>query len=64
MPVVEAVECASSPPASGPHDVVRRAAFGPIAARVIHVDAPGSVTGDPRSLPYRKARRTIWPLGP
>jgi microcystin degradation protein MlrC len=39
-----------------------RAAFGPIAARVIHVDAPGSVTGDLRSLPYRKARRTIWPL--
>ncbi len=39
-----------------------RAAFDPIAARVIHVDAPGTATGDLRSLPYRKARRTIWPL--
>ena len=39
-----------------------RAAFGPIAAQVIYVDAPGSVTNDLGSLAYRKARRDLWPL--
>ncbi|MFN0186571.1 MAG: M81 family metallopeptidase [Aquabacterium sp.] len=39
-----------------------RAAFGPVAHSVIYVDAPGTVTGDLLSLPYRKARRDIWPF--
>ena len=38
------------------------AAFAPIARGVIYVDAPGSVTQDLKSLPYRKVPRTRWPL--
>ena len=39
------------------------AQFGPIAAKVIYVETPGSVSQRLSELPYRKARRDIWPLG-
>jgi microcystin degradation protein MlrC len=38
------------------------ASFAPIARRVIYAAAPGSVTADLNSLPYRKVRRPLWPL--
>ena len=40
------------------------ASFSQVARRVIYVAAPGSVTADLRSLPYRKASRALWPLQP
>jgi microcystin degradation protein MlrC len=39
-----------------------RAAFEPIAAKVIMVDVPGVVARDITSLPFRKIRRPKWPL--
>jgi microcystin degradation protein MlrC len=39
-----------------------RAAFEPIAAQVIMVDAPGVVARDITTLPYRKIKRPKWPL--
>jgi microcystin degradation protein MlrC len=39
-----------------------QASFAPIARQVIYVSAPGSVTADLSSLPYRKVRRSLWPL--
>jgi microcystin degradation protein MlrC len=38
------------------------AQFGPIAAKVIYVETPGTVTQRLEKLPYRKARRDLWPL--
>lgn len=38
------------------------AAYSKIASEVIYVSAPGSVTADLRSLPYRKVTRPRWPL--
>ena len=38
------------------------AQFGPIAAKVIYVETPGTVTQRLANLPYRKARRDLWPL--
>ncbi|MES2937199.1 MAG: M81 family metallopeptidase [Pseudomonadota bacterium] len=38
------------------------ASFSKIARHVIYAAAPGSVTFDLRSLPYRKIRRPKWPL--
>ncbi len=38
------------------------AAYSKIASQVIYVSAPGSVTADLRSLPYRKVTRPRWPL--
>lgn len=38
------------------------AAYSKIATQVIYVDAPGVVTGDLKSLPYRKIQRPLWPL--
>ena len=38
------------------------ASFSKIAKHVIYVDAPGTVTTDLKSLPYRKIRRPKWPL--
>ena len=38
------------------------ASYSKVARHVIYVDAPGSVTGDLDSLPYRKVRRPKWPL--
>jgi microcystin degradation protein MlrC len=38
------------------------AKFGPIASEVIYVETPGVASADLPSLPYKRARRTIWPL--
>lgn len=38
------------------------ASFSKVARQVIYASAPGSVTSDLRSLPYRKIRRPKWPL--
>jgi microcystin degradation protein MlrC len=39
-----------------------RAAYAPIAAEIIMVDAPGVVTKGITTLPYRKIKRPKWPL--
>jgi microcystin degradation protein MlrC len=39
-----------------------RAAFAPIAVEILYASAPGSVTSDLASLPYRKRPRPLWPL--
>ncbi len=38
------------------------AAFAPIAGEIIYVTAPGSVSPDLTTLPYRKVRRDQWPF--
>ncbi len=38
------------------------AAFAPLATQVIYVAAPGSVSHDLKSLPWRKRSRPLWPL--
>ncbi|MEQ1806299.1 MAG: M81 family metallopeptidase [Burkholderiaceae bacterium] len=38
------------------------ASYSKIAKHVIYVDAPGTVTTDLKSLPYRKIKRPKWPL--
>lgn len=38
------------------------AAFGPIAKKVIYVDADGLLSRDYRHIPYTKVQRPIWPL--
>jgi microcystin degradation protein MlrC len=38
------------------------ASYAQLARRVIYVDAPGSVTQDLKSLPFRKIKRPKWPL--
>lgn len=39
-----------------------RAAFGPIAAKVIYVDSDGPLARDYRKVPYTRIERPIWPL--
>jgi microcystin degradation protein MlrC len=39
-----------------------RAAFAPLASKVLYVSAPGSVAHDLRLLDYRKVKRPKWPL--
>jgi microcystin degradation protein MlrC len=39
-----------------------RAAYAPIAARIIMVDAPGVATKDITALPFHKIRRPKWPF--
>ena len=39
-----------------------RAAFEPLAVAILYANAPGSVTGDLRLLPYQRVRRPKWPL--
>jgi microcystin degradation protein MlrC len=39
-----------------------RAAYGPIAARIIHVDAPGASSAHLNRLPFRRVHRPIYPL--
>jgi microcystin degradation protein MlrC len=39
-----------------------RAAYAPIAARIIMVDAPGVATKDITTLPFHKIKRPKWPL--
>ena len=38
------------------------ARFAPIAKQILYVSAPGALVPDFKLLPYRHARRTIWPL--
>jgi microcystin degradation protein MlrC len=38
------------------------ASYAKVAKHVIYVDAPGTVTTDLKSLPYRKIQRPKWPL--
>jgi microcystin degradation protein MlrC len=38
------------------------ASFSKVAKHVIYVGAPGAVTLDLNTLPYRKVRRPKWPL--
>ena len=38
------------------------ARFAPIAKQILYVSAPGALVPDFKLLPYRKARRSIWPL--
>jgi microcystin degradation protein MlrC len=37
-------------------------AFSKIASRIIYVDAGGPYPGDPRTTPYTRIKRPIWPL--
>jgi microcystin degradation protein MlrC len=39
-----------------------RAAFEPIAARIITADSPGLTTLDLTTFPYRRITRPVWPL--
>lgn len=39
-----------------------RAAFRPIAHRIIRVDTPGLVAADIHSFEYSRVTRPIWPL--
>jgi len=39
-----------------------RAAYEPLAAEVVVIDAPGVCSPNLRSLPFRRARRPIYPL--
>jgi len=41
-----------------------RAAFEPIATKVIEVDAPGISSANLASFDYRRLRRPIYPLDP
>ena len=38
------------------------AAFGPIAKKVLYIDADGPIPRDYRRIPYTKLQRPIWPL--
>jgi microcystin degradation protein MlrC len=38
------------------------AGFSPIAAHILYVAAPGALVPDFTQLPYRRARRDLWPL--
>lgn len=38
------------------------AAYGPIAKKVIYVDADGPLSRDYRRIPYTRVQRPIWPL--
>lgn len=39
-----------------------RAAYGPIAKKVIYIDSDGLLSGDARNWPYKRVKRPIWPL--
>ncbi len=38
------------------------AAYGPIAKKVLYIDADGPIPRDYRKIPYTKVNRPIWPL--
>jgi microcystin degradation protein MlrC len=44
--------------------IAYRAAYAPIATRIIEVDTPGLSAADVRRLPYRWLKRPIYPLDP
>lgn len=39
-----------------------QAGFAPLASSIVYCDAPGTTTNDFRTLPYRNARRPVYPL--
>ncbi len=41
-----------------------RAGFEPMAAEILYASLPGAIAPDFASIPYRRARRDIWPLNP
>lgn len=44
--------------------IAYRAAYAPIATRIIEVDTPGLSAADVRRFPYRRLKRPIYPLDP
>ena len=38
------------------------AAFAPLASRVLYCDSGGPIPRDPRTVPYTRVQRPIWPL--
>jgi microcystin degradation protein MlrC len=44
--------------------IAYRAAYVPIADRIIEVDTPGLAAADVRRFTYRKLRRPVYPLDP
>ncbi|MDB6001654.1 MAG: microcystin degradation protein MlrC-like protein, partial [Rhizobacter sp.] len=38
------------------------AAYGPVAARIMFIDADGPMVSDFTKIPYRKVNRPLWPL--
>lgn len=40
------------------------AKFGPIASEVIYVETPGVAPANFKTLPFKHARKTIWPFNP
>jgi microcystin degradation protein MlrC len=42
--------------------VAYKAAYAPIARRIIEVDTPGLTAANPCRFPYERVRRPIWPL--
>lgn len=38
------------------------AGFEPIAANILYMASPGALVPDMTAIPYRRARKTIWPL--
>jgi len=38
------------------------AAFAPLAKAVLYIGGPGAIATDFKALPYRKARRPLWPF--
>jgi microcystin degradation protein MlrC len=44
--------------------IAYRAAYAPIAAKIIEVDTPGLSSADVRRFPYRRLERPMYPLDP
>ena len=42
--------------------IAHRAAYAPIAERMIEVETPGSCSGDVRRFPYQNIRRPLFPI--
>jgi microcystin degradation protein MlrC len=42
--------------------IAYRAAYAPIAAKIIEVDTPGLTAADVRIFPYQRLERPIYPL--
>jgi len=40
------------------------AGFAPLAAEVLYLDGPGTVSNDITALPYHRIRRPLWPFDP
>jgi len=44
--------------------IAYRAAYGPIATRIIEVDTPGLAAADVRHFNYKRLERPMYPLDP